>query len=153
MGTRTNHGRRRTSVATGSVALDYVALDFSAAMHDLARQHLGGLAAQVVFVERSLREPTWAAGLGQFDYVITNQAVHELRHKRHAPVLHAQVRELLAPDGHYLVSDHWLGEGGMTNAKMYMTAQEQRDMLALAGFQRIEQIAVKGDLVLHRARA
>jgi SAM-dependent methyltransferase len=134
-----------------AVDVDYVALDFSAPMHVLARQHLGELATQVVFVERSLRDLDWHAGLGQFDYVITNQAVHELRHKRHASVLHAQVRALLRPSGAYLVSDHWLGEGGMSNAKMYMTAHEQREMLLLAGFGQVTQIAIKGDLVMHRA--
>jgi SAM-dependent methyltransferase len=134
-----------------TIDLDYVALDFSAPMHDLARLHLGELSNRVQFVERSLRESAWPEGLGKYDYIITNQAVHELRHKRHAPVLHAQARELLLPGGGYLVSDHWLGEGGMKNAKMYMTAEEQREMLLLAGFAVVEQVAVKGDLVLHRA--
>jgi SAM-dependent methyltransferase len=135
----------------GAVDLDYVALDFSAPMHEFARQHLGDLASRVAFVEASLRDTDWHTGLGQFDYVITNQAVHELRHKRHAPVLHAQVRGLLLAGGAYLVSDHWLGEGGMSNAKMYMTVQEQRDMLLVAGFGQVSQIAIKGDLVMHRA--
>ncbi len=134
-----------------AIACDYVALDFSAAMHDLARQNLGDLASRVRFVERSLKDANWSEGLGKFDYVLTNQAVHELRHKRHAPVLHGQVQEVLVPGGTYLVSDHWLGEGGMSNAKMYMTALEQGEMLSLAGFQMVEQVAIKGDLVLHRA--
>jgi SAM-dependent methyltransferase len=134
-----------------AIDAEYIALDFSAPMHELAKQHLGVLAGRVRFVERSLRDAAWAEGLGRFDYVITNQAVHELRHKRHAPVLHRQVRELLLSGGAYLVSDHWLGEGGMSNAKMYMTSEDQRDMLLQGGFSTVEMITTKGDLVLHRA--
>src|SRR5687768_9932631 len=57
-------------------------LDFSAPMHNLARARLGQRATQVDFVERNFKEPGWSQDLGQFDAVITNQAVHELRHKR-----------------------------------------------------------------------
>jgi SAM-dependent methyltransferase len=138
-------------LARDGISVDYIALDFSAPMHSLAKEHLGELAARVEFIERSLRDPAWSAGLGQFDVVLTNQAVHELRHKRHAPILHAQVREVLLPDGSYLVSDHWLGEGGMTNAKMYMSAQEQAETLRNSGFAMVDLVAIKGDLVLHRA--
>ena len=68
-------------------------------MRELARQRLGDLATCVQFVERSLREASWGEGLGKFDFVVTNQAVHELRHKRYASVLHSQVRQLLNPAG------------------------------------------------------
>ena len=37
--------------------LDYAALDFSPAMHQLAAERLGERAARVRFVERSFREP------------------------------------------------------------------------------------------------
>jgi predicted methyltransferase len=52
------------------------------------------------------------------------QAVHELRHKCHARELHAQVLQLLSPGGIYLVCDHYLGEGGMANDRLYMTPQK-----------------------------
>src|SRR5512142_1134334 len=61
----------------------YVALDFSPAMHAIAAEHLGELAARVSFVVRDFREPDWAAELGAFDAVVTLQAAHETRHKRH----------------------------------------------------------------------
>ena len=70
-------------------------LDFSAPMHDLARARLGRRATGVRFVERSFKEPSWSQGLGCFDAVISNQAVHELRHKRYACQLHAEVKEVL----------------------------------------------------------
>jgi SAM-dependent methyltransferase len=132
-------------------AIEYVGLDFSAAMHELARSRLGPLATRASFVERSLKEADWSQGLGQFDFVVTNQTVHELRHKRHAAGLHAQVRPLLVPGGSYLVCDHFFGEGGMSNEQLYMTAAEQRGALLDAGFSRVEQLLLKGDLVLHRA--
>ena len=132
--------------------LSYVALDFSPTMHTLARQRLGALAARAEFVERSLRDADWGEGLGRFDFVVTHQAVHELRHKRYATPLHAQVRELLAPGGAYLVCDHFYGEGGMSNGELYMTVEEQREALVAAGFTQVEQVLLKGGLVLHQAR-
>ena len=131
--------------------LDYVALDFSPAMHELARQCLLDLAARVTFVERDFREPQWGEGLGRFPCVVTHQAVHELRHKRRAVGLHRQVKQLLEPDGIYLVCDHYAGDGGMTNEHLYMQIDEQRQALTDAGFGEVTEVLRKGGLVLHRA--
>ncbi len=132
-------------------SISYVALDFSPAMHQLAARRLGPLAARVRFVERSFRDPAWHDGLGLFDAIVTHQAVHELRHKAHAPALHTRARELLGPGAVYLVCDHFEGEGGMANDQLYMTPAEQRAALAVAGFGAVEQLLLKGGLVLHRA--
>jgi len=132
-------------------ALEYTALDFSPAMHQLAAERLGARAARVRLVERSFREPGWAHGLGPFDVVVTHQAVHELRHKDHASALHAQVRPLLAAGGRYLVCDHYLGGHGLSNDQLYMTVDEQRDALLRAGFADVGAVLVKGGLALHRA--
>ena len=128
------------------VAIDYVALDFSAAMHDLARAGLGALADRVMFVERDFLDPAWGVGLGAFDAVITLQAVHELRHKRRATRLHAQVRELLAPTGVYLVSDHTT-----PSSALYMTAHEQARALRDAGFAHVVELASWPAMILHAA--
>ena len=134
--------------------LNYVALDFSASMHELAKQRLGAEpAARVQFIERSFREAAWWNGLGQFTFVVTNQAVHELRHKRYASALHAQVKPLLLHGGSYLVCDHFFGEGGMSNHELYMSVLEQKQALINAGFSNVEQLLLKGGLVLHRATA
>jgi SAM-dependent methyltransferase len=132
--------------------LDYVALDFSPAMHQLAAQRLGERAARVRFVDRSFREPDWGRGLGPFDVVVTHQAVHELRHKDHASTLHAQVRPLLAAGGCYLVCDHYLGGDGLSDDQLYMTVAGQRDALLQGGFARVEAVLVKGGLALHLAQ-
>ncbi len=132
-------------------AIEYVALDFSPAMHALAVQRLGALAERVRFVERSFRDPSWPQGLGRFDAVVTLQAVHELRHKRHAAGLHAQARQVLVPGGSYLVCDHFSGEDGMSNDQLYMSVAEQRTAIEQAGFENVRQELVKGTLVLHHA--
>ena len=132
--------------------LDYVALDFSPAMHLLATERLGDRAARVTFIERSFRDPAWVEGLGAFDVIVTNQAVHELRHKDHAPTLHAQARSLLAPGGCYLMCDHYLGGDGLSNDQMYMSVDGQHDALLRGGFARAEAVLVKGGLALHRAQ-
>lgn len=126
-------------------------LDFSAAMHDLARRRLGKTAERVRFVERSFKESDWAQGLGMFDAVITNQAVHELRHKRYAVDLHSTVKGLLKPGGAYLVSDHFFGKGGLENEQLYMTIIEQQQSLASAGFSVIHQVIAAGSVAMHRA--
>lgn len=133
--------------------IDYVGLDASAAVHHLAKERLGASAPRAQWIERSLRDLDWPQGLGKFDLVVTNQAVHELRHKRYARGLHAQALEVLVPGGVYLVCDHFLGDGGMSNDQLYMTADEQKAALHDAGFRQVERLLQKGDLVLHRATA
>jgi len=132
--------------------ISYTALDFSPAMHALAAERLGEARSRVSFVEGSFREPTWMEGLGPVDHVVTNQAVHELRHKRHARALHEQVRQLLVPQGRYLVCDHFAGPGGMSNDQLYMSIEEQRVALLDAGFARVEPVLLKRGLMLYVAR-
>ena len=132
-------------------SISYVALDFSGAMHQLAAERLGPLATRAQFVERSFREANWPEGLGQFECVVIHQAVHELRHKRHAATLHDQVRQVLLPEGSYLVCDHFCGEDGQKNEQLYMTVEEQRAALLGAGFAQVQQLMLKGGLVLHLA--
>ena len=129
----------------------YTALDVSAAMHALAAERLGDLQSRVRFVERNFRELSWVDGLGTFDHIVTHQAVHELRHKRYTPMLHEQVRGLLAPGGRYLVCDHFAGPGGMKNDQLYMTIDEQRDALQRAGFVRVEPVLLKRGLMMYLA--
>jgi ubiquinone/menaquinone biosynthesis C-methylase UbiE len=128
-----------------------VLFDFSVAMHELARQRLGPMASRVEFVASSFKDPDWVNGLLHFDAVVTNQAVHELRHKRHAGELHKQVKAVLRPGGSYLVCDHFFGKGGMTNDRLYMTVDEQRVAIKSAGYTSVRQNLLKGGMVLHHA--
>jgi SAM-dependent methyltransferase len=86
----------------------YVALDFSPAMHAIAAEHLGELARSVTFVTRDFREPAWPSALGAFDAIVTLQAAHETRHKRHLVPLLERARTLLTPGGMLLYADHYL---------------------------------------------
>jgi SAM-dependent methyltransferase len=134
-------------------AVRYTMLDFSPAMHELARERLGPLAQTVRQVETDFRTPGWSAELGRFDAVVTTQAVHELRHKKHAAGLHASVRCLLEPDGRYLVCDHYVGCDGMSDATLYMTVDEQRHTLQTAGFNSVASLLQERGLVLFSAAA
>jgi SAM-dependent methyltransferase len=126
-------------------------LDFSPAMQELARIRLQGRATKVSFLTSSFKNPDWARDLGIFDAVVTNQAVHELRHKRYAEALHSQVLTLLSPGSPYLVCDHFYGVGGLSNDQLYMSVEEQRQSLLNAGFKSVEQVHKVGTLVMHRA--
>ena len=131
---------------------EYTAFDFSPAMHELARERLGELARQVTFLEGNFKEPDWDAALPTYDAVITMQAVHELRHKRHAPTLYQAVHRLLRPSGVFLLCDHFVGEGGMNNTSLYMTPEEHEVALVAGEFSAISEIYRKGSLVLYRAQ-
>jgi ubiquinone/menaquinone biosynthesis C-methylase UbiE len=126
-------------------------LDFSAAMHELAKQRLGPLVSRVEFVEASFKDPLWSGRLTQFDAVVTHQAVHELRHKRRALDLHKQVKAILRPGASYLVCDHFFGPDGMSNDQLYMTVEEQKAAIEFAGYQVVRQVLLKDGLVLHHA--
>jgi SAM-dependent methyltransferase len=128
-----------------------VLLDFSGAMHELAKQRLGPLMSRVKCLERSLKDPVWNERLTHFDAVVTHQAIHELRHKRYALDLHKQVRAVLRPGGSYLVCDHFFGPDGMNNDQLYMTVDEHRAAIESAGYASVRQVLLKGGLVLHHA--
>lgn len=100
--------------------VSYVGLDFSPAMHELARERCGDRATYVV---GDFKQPGWSQGLGTFDAVITMQAVHELRHKRHAVALYRDVCEI-APL--FVVCDH----EPMLTAKTRFTPDQLRALNA-----------------------
>jgi hypothetical protein len=108
-------------------------------VHELAKERLARLSEDVTFVERSFKKDDWMKGLGKFDCLITNQAVHELRHKSLAPNLHAQARSVLTYDAFHLVNDHFVGKTGVKNSELYMSREEQIDMLCAAGFSQVRE--------------
>lgn len=130
---------------------EMVLVDFSEPMHRLANQRLLAFSGRVTYVTRSFKEPTWMHGLGTFDYVVTNQAVHELRHKRYAEPLHKQVRAVLRTSGIYLMSDHYFGDDGMKKEGLYMTVEEQQHALRAAGFDEVTELLRLQGMSLHRA--
>ena len=133
-------------------ALHITLLDYSPAMHALARERLQEFSWRIAHMERSFREADWSSDLEIYDAVITNQAVHELRHKRHAVTLHRQVCSLLAPGGLYLVADHYCAADAMQNDQLYMNLQEQGRALEEAGYS-AEKVLVLGGRALWRGES
>jgi len=130
---------------------EYVALDFSDAMHELAKEHLGELANRVRFERRDFRDADWARGFLPFDAGVTLQAIHETRHRNRTPALFRQIRESLKPGGLFLYCDHYLPQ--MMNPALYLEREEQPMALAAAGFTNIERVLDEGGMALYRAMA
>lgn len=129
----------------------YTALDWSQAMHDIAVEHQGDLAPRVTFVVRDFREPTWPIDLGTFDAIVTQQAVHETRHRRHALTLFERARSLLVPGGWMLYCDGYLVDPQSPLAALSLERGDQPRVLAHAGFVDIRLIHDEGNLALYSA--
>lgn len=127
----------------------YVALDFSPAMHEIAAEHLGELASRATFVTRDFREPTWPEGLGAFDAVVTLQAAHETRHKRHLVALLERARTVIAPGGLVLYADHYLTPETKLPA-LTPARDEQPLALERAGFGDVELVYEEASMALWR---
>jgi SAM-dependent methyltransferase len=128
-----------------------VALDFSAAMHDLARARLKPFIDRVDFVQRDFREPDWGEGLGRFDAVVTLQAAHETRHKRHLPAFLRTARERLIAGGPLLYADHYAEEGSDKNPHLMVAREEQPIALENAGFGKVTLLLDNGGMALYAA--
>lgn len=128
----------------------HVALDWSQAMHDLAAEHLGALAPRVTFVVRDFREPAWPANLGVFDAIVTMQAAHETRHKRHVVPLFERARTLLVPGGLMLYCDGYLHAETKLHA-LFLERAEQPRALERAGFVDVRLLHDEGNQALYCA--
>jgi SAM-dependent methyltransferase len=111
--------------------------------------------ARTEFTRADFKSDVWpVAARGPFDFVVSMQAVHELRHKRHAPRLYAQIRSILSPSAELIVCDH-LPDGAPTprHRVLYMTIPENLAVLASAGFAGAEVVWSGHDMALYRAHA
>ena len=132
----------------------YVLVDFFDAMLEQSRRRLESQAARTQFVQADFKTETWPELLeGTFDFVLSLQAVHELRHKRHAPRLYAQLTSLLSPGGEVLICDH-LPEGAHTprHRVLYMNPSENIAAFSQAGFSFVETVWCDHDMAMYRAR-
>lgn len=128
----------------------YLALDFSSAMHDLAREHLGDLASRLTFLARDFRIPEWRTGLSGLDAIVTLQAVHETRHKRALPLL-AQARTTLRPGGQLLYCDHYFEDGKRVG--LTLDRAEQPEVIRAAGYEDVRLLRDEGGMALYTASA
>jgi SAM-dependent methyltransferase len=128
---------------------NYAALDFSEAMHTLARERLTDAKDKTVFLNRDFRDAGWPRDLGPFDAVITMQAAHETRHHRHLVPLLARAHGLLTAGGLLLYCDHYAGPG--KNPDLYVERGEQAGRLAQAGYMSAQCLHDEGGMALYAA--
>jgi SAM-dependent methyltransferase len=132
----------------------YTLLDFSEPMLKLSWERLSALPAAsfaaTSFVRASFKSDDWPrrAG-GPFDCVVSMQAVHELRHKSHAPRLYAQVYGVLAVPGLVLICDHTPFDDSPKSTALYLTRQEQQHALKSAGFTGVHVELEANGLILY----
>jgi SAM-dependent methyltransferase len=133
----------------------YTLLDFSEPMLALSQQRLWLHTARTRFTQADFKSDAWpAAAGGPFDFVFSMQAVHELRHKRHAPRLYEQVRPLLSPEGRLVICDH-LPDGAHTERHrlLYLTVDEYLAMLPKTGFANVELVWTGYEMAVYQASA
>jgi hypothetical protein len=129
----------------------YTALDFSDAMQTLAKERLGSLSNKIDFITRDFLHSDWFVELPQYNSVVTIQTVHELRHKRKAPVLYDAINKILDSNGVFLVCDHYTEAGDDKDTSLYMNLEEHNTALRSSGFVDIKCVLKKGGMVLFRA--
>ena len=116
----------------------YTLLDFSQPMLDLSRARVGQHPA-ATFVLADFKRPGWTRSVeAPFDAVITMQAVHELRHKRHIIGLYRQVHDILCSGGLLLVCDHVPPDESSRSTALHATEEEQHRAFLDAGFARVK---------------
>lgn len=130
----------------------YAAIDFSPAMHDLARVHLETQADAVCYEIRDFRDGDWAKGLGSIDVIITMQAAHEVRHKSRLPRLLMQIHAALRPGGILLFCDHYAEVASSKSSELHPEYDEQRALLSVPGFVEISELLNEGGMALYQCR-
>jgi cyclopropane fatty-acyl-phospholipid synthase-like methyltransferase len=130
----------------------YTLLDFSEPMLEMSRGRVARYPS-AEFVSADFRSEGWIRCVTPpYDAVVSMQAVHEVRHKRHVPRLYGQVHGLLARDGAFLMADRVPEDDSPRSTALFMTEQEQTRALADAGFDNI-RVVMSGDaLVLCECR-
>jgi SAM-dependent methyltransferase len=123
----------------------YTLMDFSEPMLALSRERLAAFPA-ASFLLASFKSEDWTRRVGgPFECVVSMQAVHELRHKRHARRLYEQIYQVLAVPGIILICDHTPFDDSPRITALYMTEQEQQQALGDAGFANVHvDLAMKG---------
>ena len=129
----------------------YSAVDFSEAMHALAREHLGDAAKKVSFVTCDFRE-SWANALGPVDVVLMMQAAHEVRHKSRQPALFKQVHQSLSHGGTFLFCDHYWEKDSTKHSDPFLQRDEQPQKLVAAGFNEVTLIRDEGGMALYSSK-
>ena len=115
---------------------EYVHFDFSMPMMTMAREALGAR-DNVTYALGDFKAPNWTSKLtGPFDAIISMQAVHEIRHKRHVPWLYAQASTLMRPGASLVICDAEPTEDRSVEIRqLASTRREQEYAMRWAGFE------------------
>jgi len=131
----------------------YTLVDFSPHMMAASRTRLARF-PMANFVSASFKSPDWVERVaGPFDCVVSMQAVHELRHKRHALPLYRQVYGVTASRGQVLICDHVPLDDTPRSFALYMSEEEQIAALSSAGFSPVQIVLSIDTLRLYEAQA
>jgi SAM-dependent methyltransferase len=136
-----------------STLASYTLLDFSEPMLAMSRVRVAGFSA-ASFVQADFKAEEWVGRVeGPFDCIVSMQAVHEVRHKRHVPRLYRQIHEVTAPSGLVLICDHTPWDDTRWSTTLFMSEQEQRQALSAAGFVEVGVALSINGLVLYECLA
>ena len=111
----------------------------------MSQESLGAFPA-ASFVLASFKSEDWTSRVvGRFDCVLSMQAVHELRNKRHAPRLYEQIYQALTVPGGIVICDHTPFDDSPSSTALYMTEQEQQQALLESRFTNVRiELSVNG---------
>jgi SAM-dependent methyltransferase len=143
-------GQLAREVLAGCSLTAYHAVDFSPAMHEIARETLGDVAGKIRFLVRDFRQPDWTEGLS-VDAVVTLQAAHEVRHRDRLPALLRSIRTILRPGGLLLYCDTHNDGGYPEREALFLTTEEQDAALTSAGFGRTRLLLDENEMALWAA--
>lgn len=131
----------------------YTLLDFSEPMLFMSRERLAEFNARLRFVCVDFRSTDWTVKVGgPFDVVLSMQAVHEVRHKRHVTTLYEKVASVLTRCGVVLICDHLPGDNpDARRDALYMTPEEQLAAFETAGFRNASVRFVANEMALYSA--
>ena len=130
----------------------YTLLDFSDPLLAISRERLARFAG-ASFVRADFKLDQWVHAVGgQFDCVVSMQAIHEVRHKRHVPRLYRQIYQVTAASGLVLICDHTPFDDSQRSISLYMTEQEQIGALSAGGFADVRIALSINGLVLYAGK-
>lgn len=121
-------------------------------MLSIAGHRLAPFCERTRFVQRDFRSANWVDGMGEYDAVISMQAVHEVRHKQYIPALLAQIYGLVVRNGLFLFCDHYAEPDNLNKTSdLYLTRKDQGAALLNARLSNVECLFDKGGMALWSA--
>lgn len=129
----------------------YSAVDFSPAMHSLAQEHLGTFASRVSFIVADFRHGDWIGDIPPADALVTLQAAHEVRHKSRLPQFLRHAQQAIRAGGLILFCDHHTDAATAKRSDLYVSRNEQSELLSKAGFSGVRLLLDEGGMALHVA--